>query len=82
MQTTVYPWPVRSVLVHVGRVFLDHRVVGLLRMQRIGDRAFEGLVMFRERTVGHSGQRHEYPARALGVHDERAHVVFGLLSRL
>src|SRR5208337_4069528 len=49
---------------------------GLLRMQRVHQRTLKGLVVFREWSVVEA-ERHEQTSDALGVHDERAHVIFG-----
>ena len=57
---------------------LHHRIVRLLRMQRILDRALDRLVMLRERPVGQGAERSEESADAFGIHDERAHVIFGM----
>ncbi len=45
--------------------------------KQIRDRAFDRLVEFGERSVGHAAERHEQTSNAFGVHDERAHVIFG-----
>jgi hypothetical protein len=47
-------------------------------MQRIFNGAFDGLVMFGERPVGKGRERRENAAHALGIHDERAHVILGV----
>ena len=47
-------------------------------MQRIADRAFDRLVVLRERPVGESRERPEDAPDAFGIHDERAHVVLGM----
>ena len=47
-------------------------------MQRISNRTLDGLVVLGERTVGQSAERHENASHALRIHDERAHVLFGL----
>src|SRR5260370_42119652 len=46
-------------------------------MQRILDRAFDRLVVFRERSIGEHSNGGEEPAYALWIHDERPHVIFG-----
>ncbi len=66
-----------AVLVHIGLVFLHDRIVRLIRMQRIRDRAFDRLVEFGERPIGHGAERNEEPADAFGIHDEWTHVIFG-----
>ena len=55
--------------------FLDHRIIRLLRVQRIGDRAFDRLVVFGKRPVRERGERREDAAHALRIHDERPHVI-------
>src|SRR5215831_20890868 len=67
-----------AVLVHVRLHFLHHRAIGLRWMKRVLGRAFDGLVMLREGTVRHWGQRNKEAADALRVHDEWTHVVFGI----
>ncbi len=44
----------RAVLIFVSTVFPDHRIVGVLRMQRIDQRAFDWLIVLRERPVCHT----------------------------
>jgi hypothetical protein len=68
--------PVLRVLVHVGLVFLDDRITGLIRMQRIRERALDRLVV-RGTDRPPSAERHEQTSDAFGIHDERAHVIFG-----
>ena len=65
----------RGVLVRLGGEFLDHRVVRLLWMERILDRALDRLVVLRERSVREGGERREDAAHPLRVHDERPHVL-------
>ena len=47
-------------------------------MQRIRNRALDGLVVLGEGPVGHRAQRNEDAADAFRIHDERAHVVLRL----
>ena len=46
-------------------------------MQEIRNRAFDGLIEFGEGTILHPTERHEQTSDAIGIHDERAHVIFG-----
>src|SRR5260370_38194007 len=64
-----------TVLVRRRLVFLDHRVVGLLGMKRILDRAFNRFVVLGKRTISYSRQRNKEQSHAFRVHDERPHVV-------
>src|SRR5258707_10036780 len=44
----------------------------------MGDGTLDWFVVRRERTIRHRPKRHEQPAHALRIHDERTHVVFGI----
>src|SRR6185503_8922499 len=58
-----------------------NRIRGLIWMKRIGDWAFEGLVVFGKRSLSESAERREQAADALGVHYERSHVVLRVRVR-
>src|SRR5581483_829417 len=66
-----------AVLVHVRLVFPNDRTGGLVWVKRIGDRAFDGLVVLGERSVGEDTDGNEQAAYTLGIHDEGAHVILG-----
>ena len=66
----------RAVFVFRRFEALDHRIVRLLRMQRIVNRALNRFVEFGERSIGKSCQRRKQSSYALRIHDERAHVIF------
>src|SRR5437879_9734110 len=61
----------------VGRraELLDHWVIGLVRVQRVPNWAFDRLVVLREGPNGESSQRPKYPANALRGHNERAQML-------
>src|SRR6202521_434365 len=55
-----------------------HRIVGPLRMEWIVDRALGRFVVFGERSIGKGRERPKDSPYALRIHNERAHVIFGL----
>ena len=57
-------------------IFLDHRIIGLVRVQRIRDRTFDRFVEFRERPIRQRAKRYKETPHTLRVHDERSHVIF------
>ena len=65
-----------AVLVLVRFERLGHRIIVLLGMEEVFHRAFHGLVVLREGTIGHSRQRDKETAGAFGRHDEWPHVIF------
>ncbi len=56
----------------------DHRIVSLLRVQRIVDRALGRFIVFRERTIGEGRERAKDSADTLRIHNEWAHVILRL----
>ena len=69
--------PRGCVLVHIRLISLHDRIVGLVGMQRVRDRALDWFVVFGERTVRHRAQGHKYASHALRIHNERSHVILG-----
>ena len=65
------------VFVQIRFVSLHDRIIGLVRMQWIRDRALDWFVVFGERTVRHRAQGHKYASHALRIHNERSHVILG-----
>src|SRR5260370_33553093 len=62
-----------SIFVLGRRIFLYHRIVVLLRGQRVCNRAFERLVVFPKRAIRHPAQWDEQAADAFRLHAERPH---------
>src|ERR1700719_1548224 len=67
-----------AVFVVRGFETLDHRIVRLLRMEKIVNRTFDRFVVLGERSIGKGRERRKDSTYALRVHDERAHVIFWL----
>src|SRR3989442_10511441 len=63
------------VLVRRRAELLDHWVIGLVRVQRVPNWAFDRLVVLREGPNGQTTQRPKYPANALPLPNERAHML-------
>src|ERR1700694_2625659 len=47
-------------------------------MKRVVNRTLDRFVVFRERSIGKGSERPKNSPYALRIHDERAHVIFGL----
>src|SRR3569832_507655 len=65
----------RTELVEIGGEFFRHRIIRLLRMQRIRDRTLHWFVVLRKRPVGKCGEWSKDTTDTLGIHDERSHVI-------
>src|SRR5258708_40226110 len=71
-----------SVFIERSSELLDYRIVGLIWVQRILNRALDWFVILWEWSIGKSGERTKDPADSFSRHDERSHVVFGSRVRL
>src|SRR5262249_19223989 len=67
-----------SEFVHLRREFLRDRVIGLVWMQWIRDRAFDRFVMLWERSVGKGGQWAENATDSFRIHNEWSHMILRL----